>query len=132
MDNASFLPDHRPDSEAVVLTRLYYEGRHRMRIAAMTSPQLSAVLRKAIEDAATNDDYSMLVLRLAVECFTADLRDGGMMPEGVLVALKKIVLERKDIAGIMIRDQINLWFINEFFTPEKLLIPNNPPPEEIA
>ena len=107
MDNASFLPHHRPDSEAVVLTRLYYEGRQRMRIAAMTSPQLSAVLRKAIEDAAATDDYSMLVLRLAVECFTADMRDGGMLPETVLVALKRIVLERKDVGGIMMRDQID-------------------------
>jgi len=132
MDNASFLPHHRPDSEAVVLTRLYYEGRQRMRIAAMTSPQLSAVLRKAIEDAAATDDYSMLVLRLAVECFTADMRDGGMLPETVLVALKRIVLERKDVGGIMMRDQINQWFIHEFFTPPNPMTPNNPPPEAIA
>jgi len=117
MDRANGSLNNQPDSDAVYLASLYKQGRDRMRTAALSSQQLGAVLRKALEDAVAGDDYSMLVLRLAVECFTADLRDGGMMPETVLVALKKIVLERKDSAGIMLRDQINTWFLREFFKP---------------
>ena len=57
----------------------------------------------------------MLTLRIAVTAFTADLRDRGMLPEAVLIALKKIVMERTDAAGVLMRDQICTWCIKEFF-----------------
>jgi hypothetical protein len=127
MDRVNGSLNNPTDSDAVYLAALYKQGRDRMRTAALSSQQLGAVLRKAVEDAVAGDDYSMLVLRLAVECFTADLRDDGMMPEAVLVALKKIVLERKDSAGMMLRDQINTWFLGEFFTAQSPMTLHNPP-----
>jgi hypothetical protein len=79
----------------------------------------SDALRVAIEEAVARSAESMLALRLAVEGFTADLRDRGMTPEAVLIALKKIVRGRTDLPGILMREQISTWCINEFFAVQK-------------
>lgn len=85
----------------------------------MSREDRSDVLRIAIEEAAARSAESMLALRVAVEGFTADLRDSGMTPEAVLIALKKIVRGRTDVPGILMRDQISTWCINEFFAVQK-------------
>ncbi|HEX9310653.1 MAG TPA: hypothetical protein VF887_07560 [Gemmatimonadaceae bacterium] len=75
----------------------------------------STALRLAVGEAVTRSAETMLTLRVAVTAFTADLRDRGMLPEAVLIALKKIVMERTDAAGVLMRDQICTWCIKEFF-----------------
>ncbi|MFL5638228.1 MAG: hypothetical protein ACJ78M_02555 [Gemmatimonadaceae bacterium] len=89
------------------------------RASAISRERLSDALRIALEEAAMRSAESMLALRIAVELFTADLRDAGMTPEGVLVALKKIVRSRTDSTCILMRDQISTWCIEEFFANKK-------------
>ena len=85
----------------------------------MSREDRSDALRVALQDAATRSVESMLALRLAVEAFTADLRDAGMTPEAVLIALKKVVKSRAEWPCILIRDQITIWCIEEFFAGQK-------------
>ncbi|MFL5498527.1 MAG: hypothetical protein ACJ799_04150 [Gemmatimonadaceae bacterium] len=80
---------------------------------------LGDALRVALEDAAARSVESMLALKIAVELFTADLRDGGMMPEAVIIALKKILRSRTDGAGILMREQVTTWCIEEFYANTK-------------
>jgi len=103
------------DLAAERFSRSYYERRARMRDSPPWLKDRHSVLRDAIDEATMNSDNSMLMLRMAVECFTADLRDSGMTPETALLALKAVVRERSDITGVLMRDQISLWCIVEFF-----------------
>lgn len=89
------------------------------RASPVSREQRSDALRVALEDAATRSVASMLALRLAVEAFTADLRDAGLTPEAVLIALKKVVRSRTEWPGILIRDQMTTWCIEEFFAGQK-------------
>jgi hypothetical protein len=89
------------------------------RPSLMSREDRNDALRVAIEQAAARSAESMLALRLAVEGFTADLRDAGMTPEAVLIALKKIARGRIDLPGILMRDQISTWCINEYFAVQK-------------
>ncbi len=85
------------------------------RAGAKTRAERSNALRVAVEEAATRSAESMLALRIAVVGFTTDLRDTGMTPEAVLIALKKVVRQRTDFAGIMMREKISSWCIEEYF-----------------
>jgi hypothetical protein len=87
--------------------------------SAISREVLSDALRSALEDAAVRSVESMLALKIAVELFTADLRDAGMMPEAVIIALKKIMRSRTDGAGILMREQITTWCIEEFYANQK-------------
>lgn len=82
-------------------------------------------VRRAVEDAATRDAYSMNELRLAVSSFTVALRDTGTTPEHVLIALKTVVNNRTLVAahssdwnGDELREKISTWCIQEFFRKE--------------
>lgn len=85
------------------------------RAGTKTRAERSNALRVAVDEAATRSSESMLALRVAVVGFTSDLRDTGMTPEAVLIALKKVVRQRTDFAGIMMREKISTWCIEEFF-----------------
>ncbi len=85
------------------------------RASTKTRAERSSALRVAVDEAATRSAESMLPLRIAVVGFTSDLRDIGMAPEAVLIALKKVVRQRTDFAGIMMREKISTWCIKEFF-----------------
>lgn len=86
------------------------------RAGMTTRAERSNALRVAVDEAATRSAESMLALRIAVVGFTSDLRDTGMTPEAVLIALKKVVRQRTDFAGIMMREKISTWCIEEFFS----------------
>ncbi|MEO8580627.1 MAG: hypothetical protein ABI469_10300 [Gemmatimonadales bacterium] len=85
------------------------------RAGTKTRAEHSNALRVAVDEAATRSAESMLALRIAVVAFTTDLRDTGMTPEAVLISLKKVVRQRTDFAGIMMREKISSWCIEEFF-----------------
>jgi hypothetical protein len=106
-----------PDLAAEQVSRSYYERRARMRDSGPWLKDRRSVLRNAIDEASKNSDTSMLMLRMAVECFAADMRDSGMAPETALLGLKDIVRDRRDIAGVLMREQISNWCIVEFFDP---------------
>lgn len=91
---------------------------------AISQLQLSDHLRSAVEEAATRNADSMKALHLAVREFTVALREEGIAPEQVLIALKTMVNNRSliviaphlsDWRGDDLREKMSTWCIEEFF-----------------
>lgn len=124
---------HPTDALSQILSRSYYERRAKMRLGAASPEERLMILRRAVDEAGLSDVDSMLRLRMAVECFTAGLRDTGENPETVLISVKTIVRQRRDLASLMMRDQISEWCIEEFFENEKSQGQKVvPPPEGVS
>lgn len=94
-------------------------------ISSSAHADLSDRLRVAVTSAALRDAKSMELLRKAVGDFTSELRDSGLPPERVLVALKGVVNNRAlpvilptdtDWNGYLLREKIVTWCIEEYFT----------------
>ena len=80
-------------------------------------------LQSAVERAAQRSVDSMIALRIAVEHYTAALRNDGLKAEDVLISLKSVINSRtfsvtRVYAGEYdddLRQQISTWSIKEFY-----------------
>jgi hypothetical protein len=89
------------------------------------SSELCERLRLAVVRAADRDAASMAALRVAVREFAIALRGEGTTPEAVLIILKRVITDRtlnliaphaSDWRGDQLRERINMWCIEEYFS----------------
>ena len=94
---------------------------------AIAQEETSRRLRRALELAASRDAAAMNALRMAVCEFTLAHRGEGLMPEDVLIALKKLVNSRampriardpSDGNGDRLRERLSTWCIKAYFNTE--------------
>lgn len=94
---------------------------------ALAMADASRRLHGDVERAAVDDAIAVNALQRAVREFTLVHRDDGLAPEGVLIALKKLVDERALPAVALpysrktsecLREAISTWSINAYFNTD--------------
>ena len=85
-------------------------------------------LHMAVEKAAARSAESMAALQVAVQRFTAALRDEGVKPEETLIALKSVINAKSfpmissigfEFNSEQLRQQISTWSIEEYYRQTK-------------